>query len=143
MRSLLILTTGVLILTASTALAEDYRTPGDPPGTQPAEVLRPFPEMTALQISPMHQEIKEVLLAAARSEEVLLKQLVEATDEMQCLRVIERIEQLDLRRDLDILHIQARYADKAERWDLAKQIRQRILELEAIQQEVSQVAVIN
>jgi hypothetical protein len=106
-------------------------------------VLRPFPEMTALQISPMHQEIKEVLLAAARSEEVLLKQLVEATDEMQCLRVIERIEQLDLRRDLDILHIQARYADKAERWDLAKQIRQRILELEAIQQEVSQVAVIN
>ena len=130
MRFMKVLMIGTLIITCGSALGEEFRNP-------PAEIsvsdpsLRPtVPAMTTLQISPLYLEIKAVLDHSARQEKALLQELAAATEEYQCQLIIGRIERLDLKRDLDIMGIQAEHAHKSGRWGLEKQIRQRILDLE-------------
>jgi hypothetical protein len=119
-----------VILCAGSALAEGA--PGTvPEAGMPSPGLDGYPpNLTALQVSPMYLEIKQVLEEAALVEGGLLAELAAAADEDQCEAIIGRIENLDRQRDLQILRIQARYAEKAGRWRLEKQIRTRIAELE-------------
>lgn len=133
MKPLLILTC-CLILTCTAALGEDA-----PPLAAPnPSVIDLCPaiwsDLTTLRVSPMHLEIKELLESLKDREAALLEDLAAATDEAQCQGISAAIEDLDLQRDLAILRIQARYARQAERWTLARQIQERIAELE--QQQV-------
>ena len=133
MKPLLILTC-CLILTCTAALGEDLPRDATPPASDHTLCPAIWSDLTALRVSPMHLEIKELLESLRGREAALLADLAAAEDETRSQRIISAIEDLDLERDLAILRIQARYARQAERWTLARQIQERIAELE--QQQV-------
>ncbi len=130
MRNATVIITGILILAAGSALAEDFRDSNPSPAPLETAESSLVSGMAVLQVSPMYMEIKEILDQSTRAEKTLLLELAAATDELQCQVLIAQIEKLDLQRDLDIMAVQARYAHEAGRWDLEKQIRSRILDLQ-------------
>lgn len=130
MRIAKVISVGILILTSGTVLAAGPGASAANPSFQNSANPVIVPQMTALQVSPMYLEIKGVLEQSARTEEVLLARLSMAEDELEVQLIIGKIEQMDQDRDLAILKIQAKYAHQAQRWNLEKQIRHRIQELE-------------
>jgi len=84
------------------------------------------PGITVLQLSPMYVEIQQVLDQAGQTEQLLLKELVTATEDEDVERIVHRIKRLEVDRTLAILKIQARYARLEGRWDLNYRLRARI-----------------
>ena len=58
--------------------------------------------LTALKLSPMYEEIQQVLDQASETEQLLLKELAAATEDEQAMRLIRRIERLEADRTLAV-----------------------------------------
>ena len=130
MRTLFTLAVGFILLLAMTASAEVPQNPQTVSNAvQNYLVDGGHSGHAVLQLSPIYLEIQQILDTTKATEERLLEELAEATEEDDAARIIRRIERLEVDRDLSILKIQARYARLDGRWDLEYQLRARILEV--------------
>ena len=120
----------VLVLAASAASAD---TPLDQTGGsslfQDQSNIWGGSGSASLKMSPMYLEIQEVLELTSASEQLLLKELAAATEDLEAERIIRRIERLETDQTLAILKIQARYARLEGRWSLEYRLRVRIQEV--------------
>jgi hypothetical protein len=131
MRILLILTIATAwALASSEAGAADLTSQSGSEATfQDHSVVTGAAGFTALQVSPMYVEIRQVLDQAEKSEQILLQELAAATEDAQVQRIIQRIGRLERDRSLAILKIQARYARLEGDWNREYRLRTRIMEI--------------
>lgn len=121
----------VLALMAPLAFAVDTPPNNGGPGPQPATRLNQQPAHAMLQLSPMYTEIRDSLAVSDLRQKRLLADLTAATDEPTAAAIVRELEALPLERVLAILRIQLRYATQENRVELQREIRLRMIELEA------------
>lgn len=120
----------VLVLTASAVGAASLPSQsGSAASFQDNSHVMGSPGITILQLSSMDVDIQQVIDQARQTENLLLKELVSATEDEDVERIIRRIERLEVDLTLAILKIQARYARLEGRWDLDYRLRTRIMEI--------------
>lgn len=121
----------VLVLLAPLAFAVDSPPGASGSGPQPATRLNQQPAHALLQLSPMYAEIRDSLAVSDARQKQLLADLAAATDEPAAAAIVRDLEALPLERVLAILRIQLRYATQENRVELQREIRLRMVELEA------------
>lgn len=121
----------VLALVAPLAFAVDTPPNNGGVGPQPATRLNQPPAHAMLQLSPMYAEIRDSLAVSDARQKQLLADLAAATDEPAAAAIVRELEALPLERVLAILRIQLRYATQENRVELQREIRLRMIELEA------------
>lgn len=121
----------VLALMASLAFAVDTPPNNGGAAPQPTTRLNQQPAHAMLQLSPMYAEIRDSLAVSDARQKQLLVDLAAATDEPAAAAIVRELEALPLERVLAILRIQLRYATQENRVELQREIRLRMVELEA------------
>jgi hypothetical protein len=130
MRTLIALTAGIILLSvATTSLAEDRTGPNRDQVRRVEQ--RIFHESTHAMLtgSPYFRDIQRVNDQAEETEQRLLAQLKISNDDLEVARIVNRLEHLEVDRELSVLKIQARYAHRAGMLDLEMKIRARILDI--------------
>jgi hypothetical protein len=117
----------IMILATGIFAADNPPIPSSAAIQQDIGIPMPSTGYTVLEINPMQRELEEVLMRMKDREELLIKELISATDDKQTEQIIRRIEKLDVDRELALLKVKARYARLSGRFDLEKEIKNRIL----------------
>jgi len=82
-----------------------------------------------LTLSPMFLEIQAIFEASAELEHKLLDQLASAKNNEIAVRLVQRLQRIDIDRQLDVLRVRLRYAQSVGQYDQIYRLRQEILEL--------------
>ena len=131
MRHLLtLIVVGILIVSAGSAVAENFRQGYDKSIAQ--ELQDPLLARrghATLTLSPMYLEIHGINEAAKLAEAELLALVVASTDEGEVLRLVHSLQRLDTDRQIDILKVQIRYAQMGGRHELVFRLRKDVLQL--------------
>jgi len=129
MKHLTTITTLILLILAAGVLAAE-RPPNTTPPTVPEQAAIPLQtNPTFLKLDPLLVELSHVLKTMQAREDKLLTLLLEATSDQQVATVIRRIERLDTDRELALLKVQARFARLDGRFDLEREIKEKILKI--------------
>jgi hypothetical protein len=120
----------VLVGCASFAFAVD-KPPTDPANVPLPQSRAPDRNHATLQLSPMYGEIRDSLAISDAKQKQLLVDLAAATDEPAAAAIVRELEALPIERILTVLRIQLRYAQQEHRSDLERELRLRMLELQA------------
>lgn len=126
-----VLSTLLLLVLAPSAFAVDTPPASGGTGPQPATRLKQQPAHAMLQLSPMYTEIRDSLAVSDERQKQLLSDLAAATDEPTAAAIVRELEALPLERVLSILRIQLRYATQENRVELQREIKLRMIELQA------------
>jgi hypothetical protein len=130
MKTTAILTTAIVLILATGALAADIPPTSAP---TPPSILKAYQQtlsgISVLKIDPLLEEIHWILLARITREEALLVELSQAGTGLESDRIMREIQQLDVDQELDILQVQMRYARINGRYDREREIRAEIVAL--------------
>jgi len=130
MRTLIALTAGIILLMAATAsLAKDRNSPVGEQTRRIEQTIFTEKSHATLAGSPYYREIQLVNDQTDEIERMLLGKLQVSSDEEEVARIVNRLERLEVDRELGVLKIQARYAHRAGMLDLEMKIRVRILDI--------------
>ena len=130
MKTLIALTAAIILLTAATAtLAKDRNDPNRDQTRQIEQVIFREKSNATLAGSTYYRDIQLVIEQSNQTEQSLLAALQTANDELEVTRLVNRLERLEVDRELGVLKVQARYAHNAGMFDLEMKIRERILDI--------------
>jgi len=130
MKTLMTITTVfLLILAVCVFAAETPPTPQNIPTVEKIVSAMPAAGLTVLKLDPMTEEIVLIRKNMLDREEALLTKLFQAQTELQSERVLQQINQLDMERELAILRVQMRYARIDGRFDLEREIKEKIVSM--------------
>ena len=130
MRTLITLTIGMILLMASTeALAKNRPSTQRDHNWEIQQTIFMEKGHATLARSTYFLDIQKVNDQAEETEQALLAELQTITTEEDFSRIVNRLERLEVERELSVLRIQSRYAHGAGMLDLEMKIRSRILHI--------------
>lgn len=129
MRTLfLILIVAVLTLAAGSVAAEPARAlESRQPLLEPRNPSVEARGHTMLTLSPLFLDIHRINEEAGAAERALLTELAGSQDEERVLQLVSRLQRIETDRQIAIFKVRIRYARQEGRYDLASELRHRMV----------------
>jgi len=120
----ILVVTVCLALTGIT-LAADPESQGEDPVAKPRSLVS-LTEEQAAKLDPMNREIRQVLLTEREEVDRLTASLTDVTDDVEAIAIQRRIGAVKQQAEIDVMEVQARYAEIAGNTEQAEAIREAV-----------------